>query len=143
MTDLSCGFSWMRSTKSTLICLIGCIVGHCLTHYLLMNVWHLHLPGLWVKTIAFGLGFGVSSALTLLLMMIYKKRPVKKTLGSTLILCFFAMFLMMTIVDWMLSYLGAGHHATWSTMFIANTVGFVLVWPYHYFFFKCTKISCH
>ena len=136
-----CKYTWSRSAKNTLWCLLGCSIGDLGT-ILFFQLTQIPFPILIIMTLAITNGIITSIILETIILLKQNftfKNAFKTAVGMSLI-SMISMEVAMNLTDYLLT---GGAMLTWWVVPIMLTVGFVTPWPYNYWRLKKFNQACH
>ena len=137
----SCKYTWKRSAKNTLWCVIGCSIGDFGT-ILFFQLTKIPFPVLAIMILAIINGIITSIILETIILLKQNfsfKQAFKTAVGMSLI-SMVSMEIAMNATDY---FLTGGAILTWWVVPIMLAVGFVTPWPYNYWRLKKFDASCH
>ena len=136
-----CKYTWSRSAKNTLWCLLGCSIGDLGT-ILFFQLTQIPFPILIIMTLAITNGIITSIILETIILLKQNftfKNAFKTAVGMSLI-SMISMEAGMNLTDYLLT---GGAMLTWWVVPIMLVVGFVTPWPYNYWRLKKYNQACH
>ena len=136
-----CKYTWSRSAKNTLWCLLGCSIGDLGT-ILFFQLTQIPFPILIIMTLAITNGIITSIILETIILLKQNftfKNAFKTAFGMSLI-SMISMEAGMNLTDYLLT---GGAMLTWWVVPIMLVVGFVTPWPYNYWRLKKYNEACH
>ena len=136
-----CKYTWSRSAKNTLWCLLGCSIGDLGT-ILFFQLTQIPFPILIIMTLAITNGIITSIILETIILLKQNfsfKNAFKTAVGMSLI-SMISMEVAMNLTDYLLT---GGAMLTWWVVPIMLAVGFVTPWPYNYWRLKKYNEACH
>jgi hypothetical protein len=136
-----CKYTWSRSAKNTLWCLLGCSIGDLGT-ILFFQLTQIPFPILIIMTLAITNGIITSIILETIILLKQNftfKNAFKTAFGMSLI-SMISMEVAMNLTDYLLT---GGAMLTWWVVPIMLVVGFVTPWPYNYWRLKKYNQACH
>ena len=136
-----CKYTWSRSAKNTLWCLLGCSIGDLGT-ILFFQLTQIPFPILIIMTLAITNGIITSIILETIILLKQNftfKNAFKTAFGMSLI-SMISMEVAMNLTDYLLT---GGAMLTWWVVHIMLVVGFVTPWPYNYWRLKKYNQACH
>ena len=136
-----CKYTWSRSAKNTLWCLLGCSIGDLGT-ILFFQLTQIPFPILIIMTLAITNGIITSIILETIILLKQNftfKNAFKTAVGMSLI-SMISMEVAMNLTDYLLT---GGAMLTWWVVPIMLVVGFVTPWPYNYWRLKKYNQACH
>ena len=136
-----CKHTWLRSTKNTSWCLLGCSIGDFGT-ILFFQLTQIPFPVLAIMTLAIINGIITSIILETIILIKQNftfKNAFKIAVGMSLI-SMISMEAAMNLTDYLLT---GGAMLTWWVVPIMLAVGFVTPWPYNYWRLKKYNQACH
>ena len=136
-----CKYTWSRSAKNTLWCLLGCSIGDFGT-ILFFQLTQIPFPVLAIMTLAIINGIITSIILETIILLRQNftfKNAFKTAVGMSLI-SMISMEAAMNLTDYLLT---GGAMLTWWVVPIMLAVGFVTPWPYNYWRLKKFNEACH
>ena len=136
-----CKYTWSRSAKNTLWCLLGCSIGDLGT-ILFFQLTQIPFPILIIMTLAITNGIITSIILETIILLKQNftfKNAFKTAVGMSLI-SMISMEVAMNLTDYLLT---GGAMLTWWVVPIMLAVGFVTPWPYNYWRLKKYNQACH
>ena len=136
-----CKYTWSRSAKNTLWCLLGCSIGDLGT-ILFFQLTQIPFPVLAIMTLAIINGIITSIILEtiILLKQNFSFKNVFKTAVGMSLISMISMEATMNLTDYLLT---GGAMLTWWVVPIMLAVGFVTPWPYNYWRLKKFNQACH
>ena len=136
-----CKYTWSRSAKNTLWCLLGCSIGDLGT-ILFFQLTQIPFPILIIMTLAITNGIITSIILETIILLKQNftfKNAFKTAFGMSLI-SMISMEVAMNLTDYLLT---GGAMLTWWVVPIMLAVGIVTPWPYNYWRLKKFNEACH
>ena len=138
--DWLCRHTWIRASKNTAWCLLGCAIGDFGT-IAFFQFTGIPWPTLAIMTLAVMNGLLTSIALeTFILSRQMELRIAFRTAIGMSFISMIAMETVMNAVDW---WLTGGAKLTWWVIPIMLAAGFVTPLPYNYWRLKALGKSCH
>jgi len=139
--DWSCKYTWKRSAKNTLWCVIGCSIGDFGT-ILFFQLSQISFPILGIMTLAIinGLFTSIILETIILIKQDFKFQSALKTAMGMSFISMISMEVAMNLTDYLLT---GGAMLTWWVVPIMLLVGFLTPWPYNYWRLKKFGIACH
>ena len=139
-TDWRCRHTWLRASKNTAWCLLGCAIGDfgTIAYFQFTGIaW----PTLAIMSLAMVNGILTSIALeTVILARQMDLRTAFRTAIGMSLISMIAMETVMNAVDWILT---GGAKLTWWVIPLMLAAGFVTPLPYNYWRLKVLGRSCH
>ena len=137
----SCKYTWKRSAKNTVWCLLGCSIGDFGT-ILFFQLTKIPFPVFGIMTLAIINGLITSIILETVILM-RQNFDFRKAFNTAIGMSFISMISMevaMNLTDYLLT---GGAILTWWVVPLMLIVGFVTPWPYNYWRLKKFNIACH
>ena len=136
-----CKYTWGKSAKNTLWCLLGCSIGDfgTILYFQLLNI-PFPVFGIMVLAIINGL---ITSIIIETLILLRQKFNFKEALKIALGMSFLSMVSMeisMNLVDY---FLVGDAKLNWWVVPMMLGAGFLTPWPYNYWSLKKFNESCH
>ena len=135
-----CKYTWKKSAKNTLWCLLGCSIGDFGTIlYFQLNA--IYWPAFSIMILA--ILNGLITSIILETIILSRQMTIRVAFQTALTMSFISMIAMeiaMNAVDWLI--LGE-MKLVWWIVPIMLIVGFLTPWPYNYYRLKKYNISCH
>ena len=137
----SCRYTWKRSAKNTMWCVIGCSIGDFGT-ILFFQLTKIPFPVLGIMILAIINGLITSIILETIILMRQNFNFINalKTACGMSFISMLSMEIAMNLTDYLLT---GGAMLTWWVVPIMLTVGFLTPWPYNYWRLKKFGIACH
>ena len=136
----TCKFTWKRSAKNTLWCLLGCSIGDFGTIlFFQVNDYGWSTISIMILAIINGLITSIILETFILLKQMPFINAIKTALGMSFI-SMISMEISMNFVDWLI--MGEAKINLW-ILPIMLLAGFLTPWPYNYWRLKKFNISCH
>ena len=137
----SCRYTWKRSAKNTMWCVIGCSIGDFGT-ILFFQLTKIPFPVLGIMILAIINGLITSIILEIIILMKQNFNFINalKTACGMSFISMLSMEIAMNLTDYLLT---GGAMLTWWVVPIMLTVGFLTPWPYNYWRLKKFGIVCH
>ena len=139
--DWNCKYTWKKSAKNTVWCLLGCAVGDFGT-ILFFQLTKVPFPVLGIMMLAIINGLITSVILETIVLMKQNldfSKAFKTAMGTSFI-SMISMEITMNLTDYILT---GGAILTWWVIPIMLLVGFLTPWPYNYWRLKKFGIACH
>ena len=136
----SCKQTWIKSSKNTLWCLLGCCIGDfgTIAYFQFMDIkWSVLL------IMSLAIINGILTSITLETYVLSKQMSLKlafKTAIGMSLVSMVSMELAMNLTDY---YLTGGAILTWWVIPPMLIVGFITPWPYNYWRLKKFGLDCH
>ena len=139
--DWLCKYTWKRSAKNTLWCVIGCSIGDFGT-ILFFQLSKIPFPilGIMILAIINGLITSIILETIILMKQDFKFQSALKTAMGMSFISMISMEVAMNLTDYLLT---GGAMLTWWVVPIMLIVGFLTPWPYNYWRLKKFGIACH
>ena len=137
----SCKYTWQKSAKNTMWCVIGCSIGDFGT-ILFFQITQIPFPVFAVMSLAIINGIITSIILETIILIKQNftfKNALKTAVGMSLI-SMISMEAAMNLTDY---FLTGGAMLTWWVVPIMLFVGFITPWPYNYWRLKKYNQACH
>ena len=137
----SCKYTWKRSAKNTVWCLLGCSIGDFGT-ILFFQLTQIPFPVFGIMTLAIINGLITSIILETVILM-RQNFDFRKAFNTAIGMSFISMISMevaMNLTDYLLT---GGAMLTWWVIPIMLFVGFLTPWPYNYWRLKKFGTACH
>ena len=137
----SCRHTWIKSSKNTAWCLLGCSIGDFGT-ILFFQLSEIPFPVLGIMILAIINGLITSIALETVILIKQKfsfKNAIKTAFGMSFI-SMISMEVAMNLTDYLIT---GGAVLNWYVIPIMLFVGFLTPLPYNYYKLKKYNISCH
>ena len=137
----SCKYTWKRSAKNTIWCVIGCSIGDFGT-ILFFQLTQTPFPliGIMILAIINGLITSIVLETFILIRQNFSFIGAIKTASGMSLISMISMEVMMNLTDYLFT---GGAILTWWVIPIMLIVGFLTPWPYNYWRLKKFGISCH
>ena len=139
--DWSCKYTWTKSAKNTMWCVIGCSIGDFGT-ILFFQFSQIPFPliGIMILAIINGLLTSIILETFILIRQNLSFINALKTASGMSLISMLSMEIMMNITDY---FLTGGAILTWWVIPIMLIVGFLTPWPYNYWRLKKFGLNCH
>ena len=137
----ACKYTWTRSAKNTVWCLLGCSIGDFGT-ILFFQLTKIPFPVLIIMILAIINGL-ITSIILETFILIRQNLDFKKAFKTALGMSFISMISMeitMNLTDY---FFTGGAILTWWVIPLMLIVGFLTPWPYNYWRLKKYGIYCH
>jgi len=137
----SCKYTWKRSAKNTIWCVIGCSIGDFGTIlFFQLTQTPFPLMGIMLLAIINGLITSIVLETFILMSQNFSFIGAIKTASGMSLISMISMEVMMNLTDYLFT---GGAILTWWVIPIMLIVGFLTPWPYNYWRLKKFGISCH
>ena len=136
-----CKHTWIKSSKNTAWCLLGCAIGDFGT-ILFFQLTKIPFPILWIMILAIINGL-ITSVILETIILIKQNFNFSAALKTALGMSFISMISMEVAMNFTDYLLTGGAILTWWVVPIMLIVGFLTPWPYNYFRLKKFNINCH
>ena len=139
--DWSCKYTWIKSAKNTMWCVIGCSLGDFGT-ILFFQFSQIPFPliGIMILAIINGLLTSIILETFILIRQNLSFINALKTASGMSLISMLSMEIMMNITDY---FLTGGAILTWWVIPIMLIVGFLTPWPYNYWRLKKFGLNCN
>lgn len=138
--DWRCKTTWVKSTKNTLWCLLGCSIGDLGTiAYFQYNNIDWPLVSIMLLAICNGIITSVILETLVLLKQMKPSQAFRTAIGMSLV-SMVSMEIAMNITDIMIT---GGAYLTWWVIPFMLLAGFMVALPYNYYRLKLFGLSCH
>ncbi|MDA7606593.1 DUF4396 domain-containing protein [Pelagibacteraceae bacterium] len=137
----NCKYTWKKSAKNTMWCVIGCSIGDFGT-ILFFQLTQIPFPimGIMILAIINGLLTSIMLETIILIRQNFNFINALKIASGMSLISMVSMEIAMNLTDY---YLTGGAQLTYWVVPIMLTVGFLTPWPYNYWRLKKYGLECH
>ena len=137
----NCKYTWKKSAKNTMWCVIGCSIGDFGT-ILFFQLTQIPFPimGIMILAIINGLLTSIMLETIILIRQNFNFTNALKIASGMSLISMVSMEIAMNLTDY---YLTGGAQLTYWVVPIMLTVGFLTPWPYNYWRLKKYGLECH
>ena len=137
----NCKYTWKKSAKNTMWCVIGCSIGDFGT-ILFFQLTQIPFPimGIMILAIINGLLTSIMLETIILIRQNFNFINALKIASGMSLISMVSMEIAMNLTDY---YLTGGAQLTYWVVPIMLTVGFLTPWPYNYWRLKKFGLECH
>ena len=135
-----CKHTWIRSSKNTGWCLLGCAIGDIGT------ILYFQLMGIdWPVWLIMSLAIinGIITSIILETFILSKQMELRQAFKTAIGMSFISMISMEVAMNLTDYFLTGGAILTWWVVPIMLLAGFLTPWPYNYWRLKKFNIACH
>ena len=138
--DWKCKHTWIRSSKNTLWCLLGCSIGDFGT-ILFFQLSSISIPDINIMVLA--ILNGLITSIVLEIIVLLNQMSFKKAFHTAIGMSFVSMISMEIVMNLIDLILLGKATLVWWVIPIMLIAGFITPLPYNYWRLKKYNISCH
>lgn len=137
-----CLFTWKKSAKNTVICLLGCSIGDNLI-ILFFQLSHFQISMAIIMILA--MFVGLTTSILLETFILSKQMNIKSALKVALGMSFISMLMMEASANITAIFLAGGNRLalTWWSILPSWMIGYLCAWVYNYYKLKKYGKACH